>query len=331
MLRKPISLVLFVLFASLVCVATAAAEDRKRVLVIESYHADYAWDVSLLRGIRRGLGKDVEVFTFQMNTKRLPREQFQARAEAAFAYYREVKPDLVMLADDNAASLLGRRFVEQKVPLVYLGINGNPRNYGLHNSPNVLGVLERPLVKRSIMLLSSMSSDIRRVLVLFDDSTTSFEIAHTMLNDETEFTLYGVECELVRATFYSAWQRLVLESKRNGYDAILLGVYHTLLSEDNSVVHEDVAMQWLNANSPVPIFALWDFSIGKGKATAGFMLRGEDQGYAAALLARSFFNGTQETARLITIEPSLVFSRFEMERWHLKADAFSSRKILWVE
>jgi hypothetical protein len=329
MLRKLILLALLVLVVSYA--EPAVAEDHKTVLVIESYHADYAWDVSLLRGIRKGLGEGVQVLTFQMNTKRLPRRQFQERAEAAYAYYSEVKPDLVMLADDNAASLLGRRFVELKVPLVYLGINGNPRNYGLYNTPDVLGVLERPLVKRSIMLLSSMSSDIRRVLVLFDDSTTSYEIVHTMLNDETEFTLYGVECELVRATFYSSWKHLVLESKRNGYDAILLGVYHTLLSEDNTVVHEDVAMQWLNANSPVPIFALWDFSIGKGKAAGGFMLRGEDQGYAAAMLARSFFNGTQESARLVTIEPSLVFSRFEMERWHLKTDAFTGRKIIWVE
>ncbi|MFV0347634.1 MAG: ABC transporter substrate-binding protein [Halodesulfovibrio sp.] len=331
MLRKSISLVLFVLFVVLSCAATAFAEDRKKVLVIESYHADYAWDVSLLQGIRRGLGKDVEIFTFQMNTKRLPREQFQARAEAAFAYYREVKPDLVMLSDDNAAQLLGRRLVAEGIPIVYLGINGNPRNYGLSNSSNVLGVLERPLVQRSIMLLSELSSEIKQVLILFDDSTTSYEIARTMLNGETEFTLYGIECELVGVTFFENWKQVVLESGKNGFDAILLGTYHTLLGQNGTVVNEDIVMQWINEHTPVPLFALWDFSIGKGKAAAGFMLRGEDQGYAAAMLARSFFNGTQATAKLLTIEPSLVFSHYELERWKLNPDLKRQRKIVWVD
>lgn len=327
--RIPQTLLIVVLLLS--CIATSQAGEQKKVLVVESYHADYAWDMSFMRGIRKGLGDLAELYTFQMNTKRLPRDKFPARAEAAFDYYKQLKPDLVMLADDNAASLLGRRFVAERIPLVYLGINGNPRNYGLHNAPNVLGVLERPLVKRSVMLLSTLSPEIRRMLILFDDSTTSSEIINTLLSGETEFTLYGVECEFVRATFYRNWKQLVVESKQNGYDAILLGTYHTLLSDDSNVVHEDEAMKWLNANSPVPLFALWDFSIGKGKAAAGFMLRGEDQGYAAAMLAKSFFSGTQETTKLITIDPSLVFSRSEMERWHLSADSLSNRKIVWVD
>ncbi len=312
-------------------VVQADAADQKKVLVIESYHADYDWDVSYMRGIRRALNGTAEVLSFQMNTKRLPREQFQARADEAYAYAEQVRPDLVMLGDDNAVSLLGRRFVKAGMPIVYLGVNGNPRNYGLHNQPNVLGVLERPLVQRSIMLLGNLSPSIREVLVLFDDSTTSHEVAYTMLNGETQFTLYGIACEMVRATFYENWQELVMESASRGYDAILLGTYHTLLDRDGKVVDEEEVIHWANEHSPVPLFGLWDFTIGRGKAAAGFMLRGEDQGYAAGQLVLSFFNGTHQTQKPMTIEPTLVFSRYEIDRWKLSADELRRWNIVWVD
>lgn len=318
---------------SIICIVSiaVAADTRKSVLVIESYHAEYEWDKSYMRGIHKGLDDIAMVHSFQMNTKRLPHSMFQQKADEAFAYFLESKPDLVMLADDNAAALLGARMVKANVPLVYLGVNGNPRAYGLHNAPKVLGVLERPLVKRSIKILSDLSPKIRQVLVLFDDSTTSYEVMRTMLNGEPEFSLYNVNCKMVRATFYASWQQEVQDVVKNGYDAILLGTYHTLRDDAGNVVHEDIALNWINEHSVVPLFALWDFTIKKGGAAAGFMLRGEDQGFAAAQLARSLFEGTQASAQNITIEPSLIFSRSEMSRWGLAPNATMRKRAVWVD
>lgn len=304
---------------------------QKTVLVIESYHADYDWDISYMRGIRKGLNKIATITTFQMNTKRIPPAAFPAKADEAFAFFKHTRPDLVILADDNAAALLGKRLVQEGVPLVYLGITANPRRYGLHGVSHVLGVLEKPLIKRSIHIISDISAQFTEVLVLLDDSTTSREVVSDLLNNEKHFKLHGISGDVLLVSFFSEWKQRVLSAKKLGYDVLLLGTYHTLRNDDGSPVHESQAMAWLHANSPIPVFALWDFSIGRGKATGGFVLRGEDQGYAAAQMAIRLLNGTQDSAIPITTLPLLLLSRHEMQRWGLTATPSIRRRATWVD
>jgi len=305
--------------------------SRPLVLVIESYHAEFQWDKSYLAGIRAGLGDGVDLHSFQMDTKRLPREQFLDQAEAAFAFYHELKPDLVILGDDNAAALLGSRLVGEGVPVVYLGVTGNPRGYGLYGAPNVLGVLERPLVKRSVLLLSELRPGFRKVLALFDASTTAAAVMADLLDGEEHFYVENAECRIHLVASYHEWQEMVLHSAEEGYDAILLGTYFTLHAQDGDVVADEAVMSWMHAHSPVPYFALWDFSIGAGKAAGGFVMRGEEQGRAAASLARALLEGDQGGAVPQATQPVLVFSKKEMARWGIVPDPKTQERMLWVE
>ena len=43
-----------------------------------------------------------QLHSFQMDTKRIPVEQFETKANEAFEYYNELKPSVVILGDDNA-------------------------------------------------------------------------------------------------------------------------------------------------------------------------------------------------------------------------------------
>jgi hypothetical protein len=97
------------LFAGL-CAARAAAAT---ILVIQSYHAEYAWDAEWLQTLRLRLTPEHTLLTFELDTKRLPREEFAARAGLAMDAYRRHAPDVVVLADDNACRLLGRSLCRQ--------------------------------------------------------------------------------------------------------------------------------------------------------------------------------------------------------------------------
>ena len=77
-----------------------------KVLLIESYHSEYPWDASYVEGLTETFSPEVELITYQMDTKRLPVEQHQSQAEKAFAFYQQHQPEIVILGDDNAMNYL---------------------------------------------------------------------------------------------------------------------------------------------------------------------------------------------------------------------------------
>lgn len=47
-----------------------------------------------------------------------------------------------MLFDDNACELVGKKYINKTLPLVFCGMNGEPENYGFP-AENITGVVER--------------------------------------------------------------------------------------------------------------------------------------------------------------------------------------------
>ena len=152
-----------------------AAENKYRILHIMSYHAPWKWTDDQFRAFKFALKDlDVEYRVFQMDTKRIPQSQYQQRADLAYQEYEKINPDLVILGDDNALKYLGPRLAYTKKPVVYLGINIDPAEYIGNNARNFTGVLERPLLHRSVYTVKQILGDkVNKILVLFDSGTTS--------------------------------------------------------------------------------------------------------------------------------------------------------------
>lgn len=72
------------------------------VLVIQSYHSGYAWDAAYTKGLKEGINAQHQLHFFEMDTKRIPAREYSAAADRAFQAYQQLKPDLVVLGDDNA-------------------------------------------------------------------------------------------------------------------------------------------------------------------------------------------------------------------------------------
>lgn len=61
---------------------TASVAKAAEILIIESYHAGFYWDIEYKKGIRDNLTSDFHFSYFQMNTKRLPVDKHLEMAEA---------------------------------------------------------------------------------------------------------------------------------------------------------------------------------------------------------------------------------------------------------
>ncbi len=309
----------------LLCFLSTSALAGK-ILVIESYHADFGWDKGYRAGLESELTAQNQMTFFEMNTKRLPSSEFQTRADLAYQFFLQQQPDLVVLGDDNALTYMLPKLYNQSVPIVFLGINSNPRRL-LRKFPSdagVTGVLERPFYSKTMAGVGESLDSIHtkpKVLVMFDSSNTS-KIAVSRIKAQAKLIKSNLNIDTVIKTYSTqrAWYQDVETAKQHDYSAIVVGLYQSLVDSDGENAQEAEIIKWTSKYSPVPIFGFWDFSVGDGKAAGGVVLYGLAQGKQAGLLAKRILKG-RENAGEIPIEIGdhgrEIYSSKEFERWRL--------------
>ena len=296
-----------------------ALAGQPHVMVINSYHAEHPWVRAHNSALREGLAGRARITCLDLDTKRIPRSRFQESADRAWQAVVGENPDVVVLTDDNAVRLLGQRVMDHSIPLVFLGLNNNPRTY-LGGLEGATGVLERPLYKRSLMYLQDiLKPSPRRCLVLFDRGETSMVIKHTVFKDQTFVRLGDTAVDVRFIETFAQWREAILSARQKKYDIIFAGLYHSFSDEAGNHIASNDVLTWSSANTPVPIFGYWDFAVGKGRAVGGLVNSGQPQGKAAAELVLKILDGAQPGTLypVIPEDGQFIFSRAELARWNI--------------
>lgn len=305
-----------ILLAGLAQGAGAAPADT--ILVVESYNTEMEWDASYKQALAETLGHRYRLEYFQMDTKRLPKGQHAAMADRAWASYEALRPALVILGDDAALKFLVDRLGATNTPVVYLGINNNPREYfDAGKFKNITGVLERPTLKRNIVFVHEILPHAKRALVLFDTDITSEVVRKETFGGNDHLVISGISVDLKLIAKWEDWQHEVLTSK-DRYDMIFLGLYQALHdSTGKSVNSSDEVARWTSEHAPVPTFGFWDWAVGPEKTIGGLVLHGREQGKAAADIALKILSGTApSTIPPITADRGhFLFSRMQLKRF----------------
>ncbi len=308
-------------FLSLIFFPFCASAQQKTVLVIESYHAEYPWDISYKEGLSEVMGSVCRFVYFQMDTKRLPESEHEKMAEQAWKKYQEIKPDLVILGDDNALRYLAPKLGSTDMPTVYLGINSNPKDYDASEKKNITGVLERPLFNLSTGSIQKiLSPKPEKILLLFDSGETSEAAVAESFKGRTTLPIHNMMVQLKLIGKFEEWKQTVVNAKAEGFDAIVIGLYHTVTDEKGAHVPDQTLLKWTVENTPVPPFGFWDFSVGADKTIGGFVLFGKAQGEAAGKIALKIFSGKspQEIRPVIADMGKFLFSRSQLKKWGLR-------------
>ncbi|MGQ5525512.1 ABC transporter substrate-binding protein [Chitinimonas sp. PSY-7] len=316
--------------AVLISPCTFAAD--KLVFILESYHPDFIWDRNYREALQSSLGPGYRYEIFGMDTKRLPKEKHAEMAEQGWNKIQEVKPDLVVLGDDIALSSTGPKLDAANIPGVYLGINNNPRNYGIFK--NITGVIERPFIKRNVPLILSLLPGAKKILLLFDHSKTAEVILSEILGGETMQNITGATLEMRLLSTYADWQSTVKSAHTAGYDAIITGLYHSLKDTDGSTANDQAVISWTSANTPVPLFGFWDFSIGSDKAIGGLVISSKEQGKAAAEIVKKILKDKLSPSAIIPVTPTTgdyLFSKKQLKRFNLKLPQDIARQVTYID
>lgn len=316
------------------CLSTAHAARTWTVLVVDSYHASYPWSRECRQGLLAGLGGDVRPVFFEMDTKRRPASEFSARADAAWAACAELAPDVVVLMDDNAVRYLGERMSSAGLPVVFMGVNGNPRKYfpSRRIPANVSGVLERALVLRFMNALGEiLSYTPRRVLLLMDESQTSEAMIETSMGGRREMVVSGIGITTFQTASFSAWREYARGITRDNFDAVILGSCGALKDDDGRQVPLDDVSGWTSRAVRAPVFGLWDIVVGKGRAVGGLLVDGRDQGRVAARVVNGYLSSGSMPPIGYTNRAAMVFSRHELERWGIELPESVRARASFVE
>lgn len=158
----------------------ACAQAGKKVLYVNSYHAEFPSAVRHTTTIRRLFAKTgVELRIEYMDTKRNTSEDY--KNSAALQVKRIIdswKPDVVIASDDNASKYLVMRYYKDAaLPIVFFGVNWSVEKYGYPYS-NVTGQIEVSHVKQLIDALRTYAGGEKVAILTGDVLTDRKSIEH---------------------------------------------------------------------------------------------------------------------------------------------------------
>jgi ABC-type uncharacterized transport system substrate-binding protein len=322
---RVVYVIIFALIAASmnVCAASQATVQAKpKIVIVESYSRDFAWDASYRNVLIDRLGNVCDLSFFEMNTKKLPASMHKEMGQKAMNFIRETHPDLVVLGDDTALKFLGNTLEDLHVKTVYLGINNNPRAYFPRGNPvYVTGVLERPLVRRSVFYVRKIIPGVNKILILFDTDVTSNIILEDEFSGKKTGSIGNINYEIKLLGHASEWGSEIVNAKQNGYGAIIIGLFQTIKDKTGHSVDPTVLLSWSSTASTVPTFAFWDFSVGEHGAIGGFVLSGAEQGRNAANIIELLLKNPDllpgEIEPIFQSDGVLLFSKKQLSKWHI--------------
>ena len=279
----------------------------KKIMWVDSYHAEYEWSAAIEAGIREALtGTGIELQVVRLNTKLNPSEEFgwQAGAEAEAAI-ESFKPDVVIACDDNAQKYLVVPFLNNtEMPVVFCGVNWDASLYNLSSS-NVTGVLEVELPDRVIELLKPYAQG-DRIAYLTVESETETKVAD-IYNErffDGQMKIYAVKTlEEFKAAFLQAQEEvdILFMGNNAGIDSWDTNEMRAFILE-NSRIPSGTINPWM---APYSLISLAKF--------------GEEQGKLSVQAALRILNGTPTADIPVTEnkEGQLILNLDLAERLHI--------------
>lgn len=300
----------FALLAGLV-----AAQESPRVLVLLSYHHGYTWEDRILDGFEEwggvAAGRPV-LYIEWMDTKRHP----DPAARQRFAAYLKEKHagrrfDLLVAVDDNALEFALQHEMFSGTPIVFAGINNDPRQL-IGKRGGVTGVAERFDLTRTLLLAQRLHPEVKRLVFLTaaDESGAGMRkhIAEALANLGTEI---NVE-HWITQNLAVADGRLPLL----GADSLLFALGpQPQIAGGRPLGPEDLVAH-VHSRTSRPVYSDLDATVGRG-ALGGYMNSGLENGRLLARMAQRVLAGERPEDIPIVYETpqALIFDYRELQRF----------------
>lgn len=279
------------IFLLLTCLAAPALGHNGDILVLQSYHEGHPCSDNPMKGIRdifreNKPGNDIHVE--YLDAKRFAGDQYY---DDLFRFYRNkygrTRFEVIISSDDNAFRFLlkyGDRLFPG-VPVVFCGLNYYAEKMLAGRRELFTGVVEATDTKKTVDIAIKLHPQTRKIVVVNDRTETGEANRRAILDiipeykGRVEFVFHD---DLIVAD-------LLNEAKKLSSDSVILFL---TCSQDKfgASIEQFEFLKQLSGISPVPVYGLWDVSLGYG-IVGGMLTSGYDQGKIAAEMAVRILNG----------------------------------------
>jgi len=276
----------------LTSVGYAQSYNGKTILFVDSYHEGYAWSDGIAAGIKETLaGTGVELKIFHMDTKRNGSEDAKIEAaKKAKALIEELRPDVVIAADDNASLyLVSNYYRDADIPFVFCGVNWDVTNYG-YPYKNATGMVEVSGILQVLDKLKAYAKGSRIGYIASDAHTDRKEADNykKVLNIDT--TNYYVQD-------FQDWKDKFVQIQKE-VDMLIIG--------NNASIkgwNDGEALSFVLENSKIPTGAIYEWIA--PYALMGATLVPEEQGQWSAQTALKILDGTPPSSIRIVMNKKI--------------------------
>jgi hypothetical protein len=296
--------------------------QKPLIVIVNSYSSTLEWTTDQVQGFKEKLGSDFDYLILDMNTKKHPITQHPAIASNILKIIKKINPNLVYVTDDNAFKWVAR-YINPKTPIVFSGVNAHLReDYPwFRKSNNITGVLERPLIKRSILeSMRALNLAPQKILILLGDSPTAKAYLSYDLKNKRKFKLLNHEVEVKVSGKFENWKSNLTNSTAQGYGLAFMAGAYSLEDKKGNKVDPKQVTQWISKHSPIPVLTTHLSMVGADKLLGGLQLSGIEMGSEAASLSRYILDHNITPKNIIphTLSASdLKFSQQQIDKWTL--------------
>jgi signal transduction histidine kinase/ABC-type uncharacterized transport system substrate-binding protein len=270
--------------------AAPPASAERQVLILNSYHPQYAWTDALVRGALDELGTvvpDENIHVEYMDLRRMLDDQVYLGSFERLMVdkYRGRAPAVILASDDGATRFLleRRAALFPGAPVVFCGVNSIDRAE-LEAAPAMTGILEGLEIEGNLRLIQRLHPGVTRIVLLAD---------RTSLGRGMTDAARATPADVVRASI-EIWDDLSIGELRQRVAAASVDTAFLLLAihrdRDGVYFSFDRELPGLTASSRAPMYAMFGMLIGSG-VVGGLMNDPEQHGRAAAAMARRVLAG----------------------------------------
>ncbi|MDM8161726.1 ABC transporter substrate binding protein [Labilibaculum sp. K2S] len=266
--------------------------ERKKILVLHSYHQGLKWTDNVNFGIREvmdSLGNKFELDYEYLDTKRNPSKEYLDKIiELYDLKLQGEKYDAIIVSDNNALSFVknhGKKYFNN-TPIVFCGIN-HYRDDLIEGITNITGVAEEVDWDGAIDLILRTRPNTKHLVVINDDKTTTARLNKlTLLDLERKY-----EPKLQFTYFEDQTVDELKENVRNikGDTCILLLTFNK--DKNGRFISFQDNLDLFVPQSKVPVFITWAFLINDG-VVGGKVVSGRLHGKMAATMIDKVISGT---------------------------------------
>jgi len=256
--------------------------ERKKVVVIHSYHNGFSWTDGINAGLHESLKQlNPEIYTEFLDSKRNPLKQISATAASYLEKkYKSNQPDLLIISDNNALTFLkDHEYLFPETPIVFCGINNFSQSMIKQFDNRISGVIEKVDFRGTFDLIRLLQPKLKRLVLVSGISQTAVAVRQELKRDLAEMA------NLPEVVWWSglstAELKQRLETTGSG-DAVLLILFNR--DREGSYYAFEEASRMVSQCANAPVYGMWDFYLSNG-VVGGMMVSSAQQGREAGRIA----------------------------------------------